>query len=267
MDRTKKRVEWFVNLYDYNLSKKDNCEEKIPRVMLRGNIGMDELAEKVQERTGAYKTHEVRAILGIVADLVEECLVDGYAVSTELGTLTPAVTGIWNPERLLPEARAQNHATVNFTHSKRLKETLSDPLFHQKLRPEARPYILSVRNASRGTTDEGFDAGDMLFIKGRLLLMNGDRPERGLYFVDADTGETKACVAPEGMELNTRSQMLVRVPEGLPAGRYRLQVASQCTTGPQPLREAVRSRDERVYCTSSLSSDKPSIEGEDNTTR
>ena len=267
MSMKEKRVEWFVNLYDYKMRDDMHQQELYPRVMQRGTVDMDWIAEEMQKRTGIHRASDVKAIIGLVSDIIEDYLVEGYAVSMPLGTLTPAVTGLWSSDRLQPKARAQNKATVRFAHSKRLKETLANPLFHERDRPKARPYVVEVRNFTQGTVNEGFRAGDMLLIKGKLLLMNGDDPARGLFFQNAETEEIVARILPEEMQLNTRTQMYVKVPETLSEGKYRLMVGSQCTTGPMPLRNIAWSRDERVYCTSSASNDSPSIDGDESTTR
>ena len=77
MDKTKKRVKWFINLYGYKMRDDIHQEKKCPRAMLQGNIGIVKLAKIVEERMGMYKTHEVRAMIGILTDIMEDYLVDG----------------------------------------------------------------------------------------------------------------------------------------------------------------------------------------------
>ena len=49
-----------------------------------------------------------------------------------------------------------------------------------------------------------------------------------------------------GVLSTTRSRILLRLPEDLPAGAYRLAVTTQCTSNPRPLRLANRMEDHRV---------------------
>ncbi|MCD7850011.1 MAG: hypothetical protein LUH63_09900 [Parabacteroides sp.] len=110
----KKRVRWDVRVFASNYK---GVKGSFPRVVQRGNVTLDQLATVLQERTGIYRADSVRAIMALMTDLVEEYLMDGFSVSSELGTLTPAVTGLWSHDRLSPEARAQNKAEARFVMS------------------------------------------------------------------------------------------------------------------------------------------------------
>lgn len=74
----KKRVNWEVGLYRYNLSEK---LETYPRVQLRGTVTLQELADVMEKRTGIYKAENTRAILSIMEKIIEDYLIEGYAVS------------------------------------------------------------------------------------------------------------------------------------------------------------------------------------------
>lgn len=227
----KKRVEWSVGLYPYNLSEK---RVTVPRVQLRGTVTLEQLAEEMERRTGIYRRDNIRAIVSIMESIIEDFLIDGYAVSGKLGTLTPCVTGIWNDNRLSPKARAQNKAVARYAMSQQLKKSFADPLFTESRRRQTGPNIGSVRNTAADYEQrDHWMPDDDLLISGKALLMNGDDPERGVYFVDAETGESVAHVKPERLWC-TRSQMIVRIPD-IPAGRYRLRIVSQCTTTKRPL--------------------------------
>lgn len=227
-----KRVEWDISLYRYNFSKQ---KALYPRVILRGTVSIYDLANELSRRTGSLP-EVVCGILGSMETLTEEYLIEGYAVTTHLGTLAPSVTGMWNSNRLLPAARAQNKAVARFTMSKRLKKSLSNPLFQVLPNMEALPRIYDVRNTdAQAENREEWLPGDVLLIHGKFLLMNGEDPERGIYFINSETNEVVAHIPPEHIMLNKRSQMFVKVPQVAP-GQYRLRVVSQCTTSPRPLR-------------------------------
>ena len=168
---------------------------------------------------------------------VEELIVEGYAVRTPIGNFTPGVTGTWNFERILPDARAQNEATVNYALSPQLKKRLADPLFEEIGPLQSRLAIYHVEDKGSGTENTYLTPGYALIIKGDLLLMNGDLPERGLYFVDAETGQAVRHVAAEDI-YGTRKRCWVHIPHDLPPGRYLLRIVSQCTTSPTPLKRA-----------------------------
>lgn len=231
----KRRPEWGVRLFASNYKQ---AKGTFPRVVLQGNVTLDELADVLQERTGVYRADSTRAILSLMADLVEEYLIEGYSVSSETGTLSPIVTGLWSFDRLLPSARAQNKAEVRFVMSPRLKKRLDNPLFHQVSRQKTGPTLYSPEG--RLPVNEQYERiiqpDSVLIMGGTMLLMNGDDPSCGLYVVDADTLEERCFFPREELLLNSRTQIMVRLKGDLTPGLYRLRVVSQCTTNPVPLK-------------------------------
>ena len=228
----KKRVNWEVGLYRYNLSDK---QATYPRVQLRGTVTLKELAAIMEKRTGIYKAENTYAILSIMEKIIEDCLIEGFAVSGHLGTLTPTVTGLWGYDRIQPSVREQNKAVIRYAMSPRLKEHLADPLFKTIPRRETGPTCSHVENIyAVNDGRQEWHSRDVLIIKGSHLLMNGDDPTRGLYFINAETNETAAHITPDAMLQNTRSVIMATIP-ALPTGNYRLRVISQCTTSSRPL--------------------------------
>ena len=179
----------------------------------------------------------LRHAAGLLFDEMEDCLLEGSAIHTPLGSLTPSVTGVWGASnRLLPEVRQQNKAAVRYAMSPRLKKALSNPLFHEVSTLASRLDIFSVRDFYSQTENDRITPGQSISVKGNLLLMNGTSPRRGLYFVSAESGEEICHLQPESFAICTRSNIVALVPKDLPEGEYRLRVVSQCTTSPRPLK-------------------------------
>lgn len=98
-----------------------------------------------------------------------------------------------------------------------------------------------VEDAATHTFNERLTPARGFILRGFMLLMNGDLPERGVYFLDAATGRTVAHISPDELAVSSRSRIVGIVPEELPAGEYQVKVVSQCTTGPRPMKQAVES--------------------------
>lgn len=230
------RVKWKVHLERSNLKAIEG--KMVPRVHLYGSLSMDQVIDRIV-RDGANTLARETMVHAVSAFFreVEELIVAGYAVRTPIGNFTPGVTGTWNFDRLLPDARAQNEATVNYALSPQLKKRLADPLFEEIGQLQSRLAISVVEDKGSGTKNTYLTPGYVLIIKGELLLMNGDLPERGLYFLDAETEQTVRHVAAEDI-YGTRKQCWAHIPRDLPPGRYLLRIVSQCTTSPTPLKRA-----------------------------
>lgn len=236
----KHRPEWNVRLRqsNYEASK----DELIPSVQLNGTLTLEQIIARLAEGSCALSPETLAHAAGILSEAVEYYLVEGYAVSTPLGTLTPCVTGTWSTDRIQPDERARNTATVRFTLSPRLKKSLANPLFREiGTGAFRRLSIYSVEDAATHTLNERLTPGRGFILRGSMLLMNGDLPERGVYFLDAATGRTVARVLPDELAVCSRSRIVGIVPQELPAGEYQVKVVSQCTTGPRPMKQAVES--------------------------
>lgn len=231
----KKRAEWTVSLYRCNVGKKKG--KTYPRVIRRGTVGIDQLAERVV-RAGSEISKEI--LVGAANLLLEEAenyLLEGYAVSTPLGTLSPGVSGMWNSLRISEKARNENKAHLNYAMSNEMKKKLATARFFEE-QPRNRLIIDKITDLATGRTDGWLTAKDSIMINGDMLLMNGDLPERGVYFIDPATQKTIAFIPATKIMLNTRTQMLIRLPEELQPGQYLLKIASQCTTSPRPMKTA-----------------------------
>lgn len=231
----KKRVEWSVSLYRCNIGEKKG--QLYPRVNLRGTLNVEDLLDSIVEDRSELRWDTLRSAAYQLFSKMEEMVIEGYAVSTPMGTLTPSVNGMWNFNRIDPEARAENKATLNYTMSKELKEAFANPLFRKTATPESKPRIYSVRIMAEGKDEGWVRQGDAILIEGKLLLMNGELPSRGLYLIEAETGAQAAFIPPSEFLLNARSNICCRIPEGVPPGEYKLRVMSQCTTNPKPMQQ------------------------------
>ncbi|MBQ8529831.1 MAG: DUF4469 domain-containing protein [Parabacteroides sp.] len=229
-----KRVEWTVNLYRYNLG--ENRGELYPCVELKNTINLEGVINTIVAERSELRKETLRSVAYQLIHKMQELLIDGHAVSTPLGTLTPTVKGMWNGNRLSPSARAENTASLNYTMSLELKEAFSNPLFKLGRTPVSGPRIYSFKNLNTGEKNEALTPGCYVMVQGRHLLMNGDLPERGLYLLNRETGEQAAYFPPNSFMLNSRSQIMIQLPKDIPAGEYTLQVLSQCTTSPRPLK-------------------------------
>lgn len=247
----RQRPEWRVRLTRSNYRNQQEATY-FPRVIVPQTLTLEQLiARMTQTRACSLDAQTLRAAAGMLADAVEEHIVQGYAVSTPLGTLTPALTGTWDFERQQPEARAKNSATVRYTPGTRLKKRLANPLLHAVDTSPNRTAVYDIEDHVSATRNERLTPGGLVTLHGQMLLMNGDLPTRGVYLLRADEADEETATLPEEepavvlhltpgqIAINTRSRISFQLPADTPPGRYRLRVVSQCTTNNRPLKQAV----------------------------
>lgn len=237
----RKKARWKVTLHKSNYRLHGSGELQ-PRVLLKATYTLDDLVDRIVRRGGCgLSADTVRHAVQLVMDEVEDCLLEGAAVNLPLGRLMPAVTGTWQADgRYDPAVRARNEATVRFVMSASMRRALAEPQLEVAgVGARHRLTIYTVHDTASGTDNERLTPGRPFIVTGEMLLMNGDLNTRGLYLLDAATGEVRAHIRPEELTVNTRRKMIAVVPGELPAGRYLVRVVSQCTTSPHPMREAV----------------------------
>lgn len=230
----KRRPEWRVRLYRSNYK---DVKGTYARIVSTGNVTIDELAERLEKRVSMFEADHTRLLLSALANVVEDCLLEGKSVSGELGTLMPTVTGLWDFDRIQPEARAKNKAEVRFAPSRRLKKTLENPLFHAEYGRKQGPALNTAdRFPMNDHWERVMQPDSIIYLTGDRLLMNGDDPTCGFYILDALTGEVRRFFSRQELLLNSRATIMVKLNGELPPGLYRFRVISQCTTNSVPLK-------------------------------
>lgn len=231
----KDRVTWFVSLTRSNYTT--NKGKVYPQAILRGTLNVEDVVNSIVARGSELRRETLLAIAHQIEESIMDYLVDGFAVTGALGTLTPTVTGEWSYDRIDPSARAQNEATLRYTISKEIKERFANPLFQNQGMRNSRLCISSLSNMEYEGADCIVSPGNTVLVKGNLLLMNGEDPSRGFYFIDPETQEVAGFIPAGKIYGSTRSLVHFKIPEDLPFGTYFLKVVSQCNTNPRPLQK------------------------------
>lgn len=229
------RPEWQVQLERFNLKKE---VEYKPRVLIRGSLTLDDIANEVHERIRMMRTDEIRMVLKVAEQIIMNALTDCYSVKGRLGTLSPGVTGMWDTNRIDPEARAKNQAVANYQMGNALKKRFSKPLFHQtKFRRVAWPRIYKCFDNASKTDNKYLTPGNMAHVTGKFLRFEADDDKQGLYLRNAATREQVLFIPAVQLSLPTISGFWFIIPTDLPEGEYELGIINRCTNSSRPVKE------------------------------
>lgn len=226
------RPVWTVKLKDYTLNGK---QEQMPVLQTRGTLSREEIAEEVAARIGKYETREVAMLMKLVEEVTTDALTEGYIVRNSLGTLQPGITGVWNPNRIDPIARAQNKAVVNFTMSDELKERFSRPLFYPDEGQRPGPRLVSCVDQETGSYNELITPGGVLVVEGSCLRFIRENEKHGVFFEDPSTRRRVAFIPAARLPYSKMGKFILQAPP-LPPGLYRLGVVNQCTNSGRPVK-------------------------------
>lgn len=259
----KRRPEWKVRMRKSNYAS--NLGQDVPMVYHPRNYTLEDIIALMDAHLSLPVTKEnLEMCVKMFMDQVENLLLEGSIVNLPIGRLTPAVTGAWEYQRRFDEnVRAQNKAVVNYAMGPRLTRLLANPLLHDMhIGTLHRLRIDEVKDHASGIVNRRLTPGGIITVRGRMLLMNGDDPRRGLHLLRAGTQEEVLHLKPEDFALCTRTRIVTQVPATLPPGTYLLQAVSQCTTNPKPLREAAEyTLDRDLTVGEEENADSPAPEG------
>lgn len=231
----KSRPEWQVQLERFNLKKE---VEYKPRVLLRGSLSLNDIADEVYERIRIIRTDEIRMVLKVAEQIIMNALTDCYSVRGQLGTLSPGVTGMWDTDRIDPEARAKNQAVVNYQMGSALKERLSNPLFHQThYRRVAWPQIYNCFDNASKTDNKYLTPGNMAHATGKFLRFEAHDEKQGVYLRNAATKEQVLFIPAAELSVATIGGFWFIIPADLPEGEYELGIVNRCTNSSRPVKD------------------------------
>ena len=190
-----------------------------PRFRVRHIIGESlRVLERIVKGGCALSYGTLKHAADLLMNEIEDCLLEGSAVNLPIGILTPGVKGLWQvSERYDPKVRAQNEAVINYKMSAELRKALENPLLEAENIRSRRVVINCVEDKGSETINERLTPGNAIIIQGDLLLMNGDLPERGLYYLNADKLTHPLRVLLVGVDRGGKVRKLLA--EGLPKAR------------------------------------------------
>ena len=234
----KRRAIWSVRMRKSNYTTTEGKD--VPVVVHPRTWTLEDIVAWMDVRHALPITKEnLRMAVEMFMNEVEDLLLEGSIVNLPIGRLTPAVTGTWEyQQRFDKNVRAQNKAVVNYAMGPRLTRLLANPLLHDtQMGVFNRLYVTEVKDHASGTTNRRLTPGGIVSLRGRMLLMNGDDPRRGLYLLHAGTREVAAWLKPECFAVCTRTRIILQLPATLAPGTYLLKAVSQCTTNSTPLKQ------------------------------
>ena len=87
--------------------------------------------------------------------------------------------------------------------------------------------IMRVIDVKTGSVNDRLTPNRNLKIIGSRIKLVGDHPDNGLVFVDANDPNNTYPVAMDEFALNNPSELIIIIPDYLPAGQYTLQLTTQ----------------------------------------
>lgn len=222
-------------------------ESFFARVINRGTLRIDDIFNDLRAGDDGFDAAYMKKNWDAVMNAIAVRISSGMSVDFGLGVLSPAVSGSFDNEQS-GFRRNRNHLTVRYRPSEGMKKVMEslDTVIRQG--NTCHPELLRVRDIGSGwdsrdcTGGNGpgpqrqetgtLSRGNILFIEGRRLRIEGGSDAVGLYFDSVTNPGGSVKLAPGKLFLNRPSAIECIVPGELDEGsEYRIRVVTQYVNG------------------------------------
>lgn len=210
-----------VEVVDNPVASPDG-NQKMFRPLRIYTLDSEGVINEIMRRRPGYQIETVRSIYQMSMRVLEELLVSGANIRTELfnasvKTRGAAVNGQWDKEK--------NSLYIQFTQSSRLRKALSDSFV--KVTGNGRKAMVFVEGYDTYTQEKGFTATitQCFILRGRFIKLAGDHPDVGITLTASDGTVTR--IPANAIINNMHTTLSFLLPGELQPGEYVLTVTTQ----------------------------------------
>ena len=224
----------FVELYDLTLT--DRTDDRFGRVVTSKSLSEDDLINIAVTRRTDLNPVTLRASLEILKDIAKEEIANGASVNFGLGYFGLDVKGAFIGDN--PNWDSKKHSlAIHVTPTADVRETVRKVSVSVRGMASVGSYINSVTDVTTGEVNTRLTPGGGVNLTGSKIKITGDHPANGIALIN-QMMQTETMIPASAILRNEPSNLTFIVPAGLPAGDYKLRIATQFTgAGGKTLKE------------------------------
>ncbi len=218
-----------VDLYDNILTEK--LGDYTGRVRITGTLHNTEVAQRIVNERTEYRLETIENILNLADSKKVEIIAEGKSLVDGVGQYMLNISGSFEGEN--PTFDSEKHKLgITYTPSKSMLDALKRITVDPRL-AKTGPVINTITDSTTGAVNSQITSGGPAIIEGNLMLLKGDDPTIGIYFVPENGGE---AVKVSMVVTNTKSQIIFIIPT-LTDGQYFVRVTTQAGANYQIVKE------------------------------
>lgn len=190
-------------------------------------VNADEIARQIMHEGSEIKYATLLNIINRYEELIGENLQKGNRVQTPNFLITPQVNGIW-PSSVAYFDPEVHQRTVSAVPTLALRKQLERIGIEKLGTKEHTAHIGVVDNLTTGLKNYCILPGDDLSLTGRNIKVTEEDADSGVFFISDDNRE---IAVEHRFVMNTPTRLVVRVPNGLIPGSYRLMLRTHFIRG------------------------------------
>ncbi|MDR1221140.1 MAG: DUF4469 domain-containing protein [Treponema sp.] len=186
-----------------------------------------DLVDRIMKIGAGLTRSDIISVLEAEKQVVADVVAEGGAVTTELFNAFPSISGVFDSPDA-PFDPAKHKAHIKLHPGIALRNAVADIKTKRVAAVVTGTVITAVTDLKTGAINETLTPGRDMKVSGVKLRIAGTDPAVGLYFVPAAGDAVKADISD--VVVNNPSELIALVP-ALPAGTYRVRIATQYTSG------------------------------------
>ena len=184
-----------------------------------GKATHEDVVRRVLESNTTVSESALQAVLTAYIKAVINLLLQGYSVSTPIGTIRLSIKGGFNSKTDTFDGN-RHTLEINIYPNPALREAVQSGAEMQKVESHTpEPSLDEFTNVNTADVDSIITPGGMGQVRGRRLKFDPADPNQGIFFINGT--ETRVTVVGK----NTATELMFLIPN-LEPGQYALEVRS-----------------------------------------
>jgi hypothetical protein len=233
MYHTEKKNTVTVELYDLTLNGQSG--KRFGRVVPTRTLNEDDLINIAVNRRTDLHAETLRASFDLLKNIAMEEIANGSHVEFGLGHFGLIVKGAFTGDR--PEWNpAANSLRIKLSLNKQLNAAIDTAKINIRGMANAGAIVNSLTDKISGEINTRLTPSGGIILSGSKIKVTGNNPANGIRFINQAT-QAIYTIPKELLIANGPTNVSLIVPPDLPPGNYKLELTTQYTTSPKPLKE------------------------------
>lgn len=194
----------------------------------RPTLKQADLARLIGEEGCEIREETILDIIGRYESMIRRMLLEGHCVLTPNCRMMPRVLGLWETPDSPFDPEKHRRSLDLFPTADMRKELEYVGIDVLGMREDFRTGIARVTDSATGEVNRRITPGDDVVLEGERLKVTVDDTDAGVFFIAGDGTEYRVT---RRLSLNYPNRVVVRVPAGIPPGKYKVTIRTRFTPG------------------------------------
>ena len=196
-------------------------DDYLAQTVVFDTLDMETIIEKAVKRHSSLNEVDSNLAINAFFEQVYEELLAGNNVTTPMCNIRLSIAGVFDGDKMDFDSE-QHKVNLNFSPGVDFRKLSQEVKLKKMAAADILPELDLFEDSETDSKNEKITPGKGGIVKGSKLKIDKDIADEGLFFIAADNTEHKVTTYMRNMP----SELIFTIPEGLAAGKYRLEIRS-----------------------------------------